>query len=54
MESNKYIVVKFSELSLKGGNKKEFVSTLFRNIKQKLEDKGIIAEVKTGRDKIEI
>ncbi len=54
MESNKYIVVKFSELHLKGGNKKEFVSTLIRNIKNKFDDYGIQAEVKNARDKLEI
>ncbi|BDU67450.1 MAG: putative tRNA sulfurtransferase [Candidatus Tyloplasma litorale] len=52
--NNKYIVVKFSELSLKGGNKKEFVKILIRNIKNKLKDKKIKAEVKNAKDKIEI
>lgn len=54
MESNRYIVVKYSELSLKGGNKKEFVRVLIRNIKNKLNDFGIDAEIKDARDKVEI
>ncbi len=54
MEWNKYIVVKYSELHLKGGNKKEFITTLTRNIKNKLLDKNINAQIKNGRDKLEI
>ncbi len=54
MELNKSIVVKFSELHLKGGNKKEFITTLTRNIKSKFEDYSINAQIKNLRDKIEI
>ncbi len=54
MESNKYIIVKFSELHLKGGNKKEFVSVLMRNIRKKFEDYGIESEIKNFKDKLEI
>ena len=38
-KNKRYIVVKFSELSLKGGNKKEFVSTLIKTINRKIEAK---------------
>ncbi len=54
MELNKYIVVKFSELHLKGGNKKEFITALTRNIRGKFSDKGIVADIKNARDKLEI
>ncbi len=54
MELNNYIVVKFSELHLKGGNKKEFITALTRNIRGKFTDKGIVADVKNARDKLEI
>ncbi len=54
MELNKSIVVKFSELHLKGGNKKEFITTLTRNIKNKFETYSIEAQIKNLRDKIEI
>ncbi len=54
MELNKYIEVKFSELHLKGGNKKEFIIALTRNIKKKFLDFGIEAEVKNARDKLEV
>ncbi len=54
MELNKYIVVKYSELHLKGGNKKEFITALTRNIKNKLIDLNIDAQIKNGRDKLEI
>ncbi|NQX83404.1 MAG: tRNA 4-thiouridine(8) synthase ThiI [Mycoplasmataceae bacterium] len=54
MESNKYILVRFSELSLKGGNKKEFVRVLIKNIKNKLKDNEIKAEIKDVRDKLKI
>ncbi len=52
MELNKYIVVKYSELHLKGGNKKEFIRVLIRNIKSKIEEKGLIADVINDRDKV--
>ncbi len=51
---NKYIVVKYSELHLKGGNKKEFIRVLIQNIKNKFNDYEIIATIKNARDKIEI
>ncbi len=54
MELNKSIIVKFSELHLKGGNKKEFITTLTRNIKNKFEDLSIDAQIRNLRDKIEI
>ncbi len=54
MELNNYIVVKFSELHLKGGNKKEFITALSRNIRSKFADKAITADVKNARDKFEI
>ncbi len=54
MELNKFIVVKYSELHLKGGNKKEFITALTRNIKNKLIDYNIDAKVKNARDKLEI
>lgn len=54
MELNKYIVVKYSELHLKGGNKKEFITALTRNIKKKLIDFNIDATIKNARDKLEI
>ncbi len=54
MESNKYIVVKYSELHLKGGNKKEFIKALTRNVKNKLDDYNIDAQIKNARDKMEI
>ncbi len=49
---NKYIVVKYSELHLKGKNKKEFSNILIRNIKTKIEEADIDAIVKDGRDRI--
>jgi len=53
-KNKRYIVVKFSELSLKGGNKKEFVSTLIKTINRKIEAKKIEAKVLNKRDKLEI
>ncbi len=52
MELNKYIVVKYSELHLKGGNKKEFILVLIRNIERKLKFNNIKANVVNKRDKI--
>ncbi len=54
MELNKYIVVKFSELYLKGGNKKEFLYTLIRNIKTKLSASKIEFKLKNKFDRLEI
>lgn len=54
MELNKYIVIKFSELSLKGGNKKEFINVLLINIKNKIEDYSFDGKVKNAWDHIEI
>ena len=53
-KNNRYIIVRFSELSLKGGNKKEFVLTLIRNIDEKLKANKINAQVLNRRDKLEI
>ena len=53
-KNKRYIVVKFSELSLKGGNKKEFVATLIKTINRKIEAKKIEAKVLNKRDKLEI
>lgn len=52
MEFNRYIVVKYSELHLKGGNKKEFIRILIQNIKSKLLSNNIDAIVVNGRDRI--
>lgn len=46
----KVIFIRYSELSLKGKNKKEFIKILNRNIKNKLE--GLNFEIKTGHDKV--
>lgn len=54
MESNKYIVVKFSELFLKGSNKREFIFILVRNIKIKLINFNNEFNLFVKRDKIEI
>lgn len=53
-KSKRYIVVRFSELSLKGGNKKEFILTLIRNINEKIKAENIDAKVLNKRDKLEI
>ena len=37
LKNKRYILVRFSELMLKGKNKKEFISVLYRNIKTKIE-----------------
>ncbi len=50
----KTIIIKFSELSLKGGNKKEFVSVLRRNLKKKFDDLKIDATIEGGRDTFNI
>ncbi len=52
MELNKHIVVKYSELHLKGGNKKQFIKVLIDNIKSKLEEQKIEAKVLDGRDRV--
>ncbi len=54
MELNRYIEVKYSELHLKGGNKKEFIIALQRNIKNKFSNLGIDAQIKNARDKLEV
>lgn len=50
--SKRYIVIKFSELTLKGKNKKDFVKHLINNIQTKLDDKKIDAKVIDARDKL--
>lgn len=52
MELNRSIVVKYSELHLKGGNKKEFIKVLIRNIRNKLEFNNVSANVINGRDRV--
>ena len=52
MELNKHIVVKYSELHLKGGNKKQFIKVLIDNIKLRLEEQEIEARVLDGRDRV--
>lgn len=48
---NKQIVVRFSELSLKGRNKKDFINLLFFNIKNKLNFLGLKYELLKSYDK---
>ncbi len=49
---NKYIIVKYSELTLKGRNRKSFTSILKQNIKHKLDAFVIDAKIQAAYDKM--
>ncbi len=51
---NKEIIIRYSEITLKGKNRMGFTNLLFSNIKRALKHKGLEASVKKGYDKIYI
>ena len=51
---NKKIIIRYSELTLKGKNKNEFIAVLFSNITNKLNSYNLDFTIKKSFDKIMI